>query len=101
MDVSSLQEQSTKDTDVKPVLQYDDLPDYLTIKELQAYMRCGQNKAYAFANRPDFPKLRDGSKKIFPKAQVREWMERQMELQMQSKGVRTLQKGNARLARSL
>jgi len=72
------------------VLQYDDLPDYLNIKELQTYLRCGQNKAYALANRPDFPKFRDGSKKIFPKAKVREWMERHIELQMQPKGVRSL-----------
>lgn len=72
------------------VLQYEDLPDYLNIKELQAYLRCGQNKAYAYANRPDFPKFRDGSKKIFPKAQVREWMERQIKSQMQPKGVTRL-----------
>ena len=93
MDVSSLQGQSIRDTAAKPVLQYEDLPDYLTIKELQAYMRCGQNKAYAYANRSDFPKLRDGSKKIFPKAQVREWMDRQVESQMKQKGIRGFAKG--------
>ena len=37
MDVSSLQGQSIRDTTAKPVLQYEELPDYLTIKELQAY----------------------------------------------------------------
>lgn len=71
-------------------LRYEDLPDYLTIKELQVYLRCGQNKAYAYANRPDFPKFTDGSKKIFPKTKVREWMDRHIELQMQPKGVRSL-----------
>lgn len=78
----------------KPSLRYEDLPDYLNIKELQAYLRCGQNKAYALANRPDFPKFCDGSKKIFPKAAVKEWMERNIALQMQPRAVRSL--ANAR-----
>ena len=33
-------------------VHYDDLPDYLTVRELQIYLRIGQNKAYALANTP-------------------------------------------------
>jgi predicted DNA-binding transcriptional regulator AlpA len=54
---------------------YEDLPAYLTVKELQIYLRISRNQAYALARRPDFPKVLDGSKKIFPKAQVAEWVE--------------------------
>ena len=57
-------------------LHYDDLPDYLTITELRQYLRIGTNKAYSLANTPGFPHLDFGAKKIFPKAEVREWLER-------------------------
>lgn len=60
-------------------LRYEDLPDFLTVKELRQYLRIGYNKAYELANRKDFPTLRFGNKKIFPKAQVREWLERETE----------------------
>lgn len=55
-------------------LQYDDFPDFLTIEELKQYLRIGTNKAYELARRQSFPKVMFGNKKIFPKAQVREWM---------------------------
>ena len=61
-------------------LHYDDLPDYLTVKELREYLRIGHNKAYQLASRPDFPSLRFGSKKLFPKGQVKEWAEREAKL---------------------
>lgn len=80
------------------VLHYEELPDYLNIKELQAYLRCGQNKAYALANRPDFPKFCDGSKKIFPKAAVKEWIERNIATQMLPKGIRALQQNRGKFA---
>lgn len=60
-------------------LRYEDLPDYLTIKELRQYLRIGANKAYKLAAMPGFPCLRFGTKKIFPKAGVKEWLERQAE----------------------
>ena len=64
----------------KANLCYDQLPDYLTVKELKQYLRIGNNKAYELANRPDFPSLRFGCKKVFPKEQVREWAEREAKL---------------------
>lgn len=60
-------------------LRYDELPDFLTVKELRQYLRIGHNKAYELANRPDFPKIPFGNKKVFPKKAVKEWMEHQSE----------------------
>jgi len=77
---------------------YDELPDYLTIKELQIYLRIGQNKAYALANTPGFPVFEVGNGKRFSKKLVREWLERQIESRMQPKGIRGLSKGNVRFA---
>ncbi|NPV74295.1 MAG: helix-turn-helix domain-containing protein [Pelotomaculum sp.] len=60
-------------------LRYEDLPDLLTIKELRQYLRIGANKAYELANSPGFPVLQFGNKKVFPKAQVKEWVMRELE----------------------
>lgn len=74
-------------------LRYEDLPDYLNMRELQQYLRCGQNKAYNLANRRDFPHFRDGVKKIFPKKLVKEWIEREIEVQMCPKLLNSFQRG--------
>lgn len=79
-------------------VHYDELPDYLTVKELQIYLRIGQNKAYALANTPGFPVFEVGNGKRFSKKLVREWLERKIESQMQPSGIRGLQKGKSRLA---
>lgn len=60
-------------------LRFEDLPDFFTIKELQQYLRIGTNKAYELANRKDFPSLRFGNKKIFPKTQFKKWLEQEVE----------------------
>ncbi len=60
-------------------LRFDDLPDYLTINELKQYLRIGANRAYELANRKGFPYLRNGNRKLFPKAQVKEWLDREVE----------------------
>jgi hypothetical protein len=57
-------------------LKYEDLPDYLIIKELKTWLRFGSNKVYELVNTPGFPTIRAGNKMIFAKAQVREYMER-------------------------
>lgn len=59
--------------------RFEDLPDYLTIQELRGWLRLGTNKAYELANRPGFPVLRFGTKMIFPKEQVRDWVHREVE----------------------
>ncbi len=60
-------------------MRYEDLPDYLTIKELKQYLRVGNNRAYSLANTPGFPHLKFGNRKIFPKAEVRAWVQREVE----------------------
>lgn len=65
--------------DPNPNLRYEDLPDYLTVKELRQYLRIGANKAYELAKTPGFPCLSFGRKRIFPKVLVREWLQHQTE----------------------
>lgn len=88
--VTNLLEKSELETKIG--LRYEDLPDYLNMRELQQYLRCGQNKAYNLANRRDFPHFRDGSKKIFPKQLVKEWIERQIDGQMRPKLLNNFQR---------
>jgi excisionase family DNA binding protein len=71
-------------------LRFEDLPDYLTVKELRQWLRIGTNKAYQLANTPGFPCLKFGRKKVFPKQQVREWLERQARYGNLSKKLRVL-----------
>ena len=59
--------------------KFEELPDFLTIKELKQYLRIGTNKAYELANRQDFPKIPFGNSKRFPKVLVKEWLEREAE----------------------
>ena len=58
-------------------LRFEELPDYLTIDELRQYLRICSTNAYKLANTPGFPHLSFGNKKIFPKAEVREWLTRE------------------------
>ena len=85
-----------KTTSPEDATRYEDLPDYLTVKELQTYLRIGLNKAYELANSPGFPVFEVGNGKRFSKKLVREWMERKIESRMQPPGVRGIQKGNVK-----
>lgn len=58
-------------------MRYEDLPDYITVNELKNWLRIGTNKAYELANTRGFPRLKFGAKYVFPKEQVREWLNRQ------------------------
>lgn len=59
-------------------LRFEDLPDFLTVQELRDWLRIGTNKAYALAKKPGFPVMRFGTRLVFPKSQVRDWMEREV-----------------------
>lgn len=59
----------------------DQYPDFLTHKELCQYLRIGHNRAYQLTRIKGFPKVAFGNRNIFPKQQVKEWMERQTERQ--------------------
>ena len=58
-------------------LHYEQLPDYLTVDELRQWLRIGAKKAYKLANTNGFPHLEFGAKKIFPKNEVKEWLNRE------------------------
>lgn len=59
-------------------VKYEDLPDFMDIKELKLYLRIGFGTAYKLARRKDFPKVRLGNKLVFSKALVKEWYEEQI-----------------------
>jgi predicted DNA-binding transcriptional regulator AlpA len=71
-------------------LRFDELPDYLTINELQQWLCICSAKAYALANTPGFPHLEFGKKKIFPKAEVKEWLTREAKQGRLSRKLRTI-----------
>ncbi len=77
-------------TKPKQGLKFEDLPDFLTIKELQQYLRCGETRAYELANTKGFPTMRHGSRFIFPKDKVKAWVEREVELRMLPKRLKAL-----------
>lgn len=63
----------------KPALRFEDLPDFLTIDELRIWLRLGRNAVYELANKPGFPHFKNGNKKIFPKHEVREYIQQEVE----------------------
>ncbi|WP_068964774.1 helix-turn-helix domain-containing protein [Desulfosporosinus sp. BG] len=73
-------------------IPYDSLPDFLTHKELCQYLRIGHNRAYTLSQRIDFPKVPFGNRYVFPKQQVKEWMERQAETHRNPKALKALGK---------
>ena len=64
-------------------MQYDDLPDVLTVQELQEYLRVGTNRAYEIAK--EIPHYKNGNRKLFPKERVKEWMMKQSESKLQKR----------------
>ena len=65
-------------------------PDFLSHKELCNYLRIGNNRAYELAKRIDFPKVSFGNRYVFPRQQVKEWMERQAETSRNPKALKML-----------
>lgn len=68
----------------------EEFPDFLTHKQLCEYLQVGHNRAYALANRLDFPKVAFGNRYIFPRQQVKEWMGRQADINSVPKTFRSL-----------
>ena len=50
--------------------------DYITVKELQTYLRIGRNKAYDLVNQKDFPKIKIGRNIIIPKEDLKKYLQR-------------------------
>lgn len=56
--------------------EYSNGNDYITVKELQAYLRIGRNKAYDLVNQNDFPKIKIGRNIIIPKEDLKKYLQR-------------------------
>jgi excisionase family DNA binding protein len=73
------------------IIRYDDLPDVLTPKEVQAFLRLGRNAIYAALQDGRIRCVRHGQKFLVPKVAVREFLDRDAE----DPGAGTPVKGNA------
>lgn len=58
------------------VICYDQLPDVLTPKEAQAFLRLGRNATYAALQDGRIRSVRVGQKFLIPKAALREFLDR-------------------------
>lgn len=56
------------------MLHYDDLPDVLTAKDVQTYLRLGRNATYTALQDGTIRSVRIGQKFLVPKAALRELM---------------------------
>ena len=54
-----------------PILSFDDLPEYLTPAEVQAYLRLSRNTVYEALRRGEIPHVRFGRLIRIPKAALR------------------------------
>lgn len=52
--------------------------EFLTVKELQSYLRIGRNKAYKLVQQNDFPTIRLSNRILIPKNQLCGWLSRYM-----------------------
>jgi excisionase family DNA binding protein len=68
----------------------DQYPDFLNRKQLCEYLHIGANRSYQLSNRRDFPKVAFGNRYVFPRQQVKEWMERQADINSVPKILRAL-----------
>ncbi len=60
-------------------VRYDQLPDVLTPKEAQAFLRLGRNAIYAALQDGRIRSVRLGQKFLIPKAALREFLDRDAE----------------------
>ena len=61
------------------ISRYDELPDVLTPKEAQAFLRLGRNATYAALQDGRIRSVRHGQKFLIPKAALREFLDRDAE----------------------
>lgn len=60
----------------KQMIHFEDLPDILTRRELQTYLRLGRNTIYDLLNDGTIASVRVNQKFLIPKAGVRDFLER-------------------------
>ena len=56
-------------------MKYEDLPDVLTVQEVQKYLRLGRDRAYGLGN--EIPHIKNGNRKLFLKEEVLKWAQSQ------------------------
>jgi excisionase family DNA binding protein len=61
------------------IVRYDELPDVLTPKEAQAFLRLGRNAIYAALQDGKIRNVRLGQKFLIPKTALREFLDRAAE----------------------
>lgn len=54
-----------------------DLPELMTVKELQNYLHIGKDKAYELVKDKSFPSLRIGGRYYVLKSEFAEWLHKQ------------------------
>ena len=52
------------------------LPEVLTAKDLQSYLHISRAGVYNLLNRPDFPTLHIGNRKLVTRDRLTEWMDK-------------------------
>lgn len=57
------------------MINFENLPDFLTVKELKQVLRLGQVKAYNITREKNFPCICIGRKKLIPKIELEKWIE--------------------------
>jgi excisionase family DNA binding protein len=61
------------------IIRYDDLPEVLTPKEVQAFLRLGRNAVYGALQDGTIRSVRHGQKFLIPKTALREFLDRDAE----------------------
>lgn len=64
-------------------MNFDELPDVLTVDELRQYLRVGRDRAYKIAG--EIPHIKNGNRRLIPKENVRQWMLGQSESPLQKR----------------
>jgi len=58
-------------------MNYDDIPEVLTVEDLKRVLKIGTNKAYEIVNQVSFPKVKIGRQIRIPKRLFLQWLESQ------------------------
>ncbi len=63
-------------------MNFDDMPDIMSVEDLKKLFGIGINKAYEITRYKGFPALKIGRKIIIPKKQLEQWLENQTIMQL-------------------
>ncbi|MDN5317243.1 MAG: hypothetical protein PWR08_1368 [Thermoanaerobacterium sp.] len=63
-------------------MNFDDMPDVMSVEDLKKLFGIGINKAYEITKYKGFPAIHIGRKIIIPKKQLEQWLENQTIMQL-------------------